>query len=167
MSGHSHWKGIKNDKEVADKKRGKLFSKLLKAISIAAKTEPNPQFNPRLRTAVETARENNVPSDNIERAIKSASETKNLEEIIIGAYGPEGAAILIEAITDNKNRTIPEIKNILNENQAKFTEPESILWAFEKINLQWQAKLKQPASEKSKNKISKGVRQAKNKGTNL
>jgi transcriptional/translational regulatory protein YebC/TACO1 len=76
MSGHSHWKGIKQKKEVTDQKRGRLFSKLLNAVAIAAKTEPNPQFNPRLRTAIETARANNVPQDNIERAIKRASKNK-------------------------------------------------------------------------------------------
>lgn len=154
MSGHSHSKTIKHEKDITDQKRGKLFSKLLKAIAIAAKTEPNPQFNPRLRTAVEKARENNVPQENIERAIKHASEEKNLEEIIIGAYGPEGSTLLIKAITDNKNRTIPEIKKILSDHDVKFADTESILWAFENIDGHWQAKFKQQISEESKNKIN-------------
>src|SRR3989344_9395701 len=104
MSGHNKWSQIKNQKGAADKKRGQLFSKLLKAISIAAKTEANPQFNPRLRSVMEKAKEFNVPQDNIERAVSKASETKNLEDITVEAYGPEGAALIIEGITDNTNR---------------------------------------------------------------
>ena len=153
MSGHSHWKGIKAKKEITDQKRGKLFSKLLNAVAIAARQEPNPQFNPRLRTAVETARANNVPQENIERAIKRASEDKNLEELLIGAYGPEGVALLIEAITDNKNRTLSEIKKILSDAGAKFVEPENILWAFKKNDNQWQAEFPQKISKENKNKL--------------
>src|SRR3989344_8899884 len=119
MSGHNKWSQIKNQKGAADLKRGRLFSKLLKAISIAAKTEPNPNFNPRLRSAIEKAEENNVPKDNIERAINKAKEEKNLEDIVVEAYGPEGSAIIIEGITDNKNRAISEIKHILTEQGGK------------------------------------------------
>ncbi|MDP3052714.1 MAG: YebC/PmpR family DNA-binding transcriptional regulator [bacterium] len=154
MSGHSHSKTIKHEKNATDQNRGRLFSKLLNAVAIAAREEPNPQFNPRLRTTIEKARQNNVPQENIERAVKRASEDKTLEELIIGAYGPEGVAVLVEAITDNKNRTIPEIKKILSDHDAKFTEPESVLWAFENKDGQWQAKFKQPVSEESKNKIN-------------
>ncbi|MEK7624201.1 MAG: YebC/PmpR family DNA-binding transcriptional regulator [Patescibacteria group bacterium] len=162
MSGHSHTKTIKHKKEITDQKRGRIFSKLLKAIAVASRLEPNPQFNPRLRTAVEKARENNVPQENIKRAIEHASKDKNLEELIIGAYGPEGIALLIEAVTDNKNRTIPEIKNIINEHNAKFTEPESILWAFENSDGQWQAKFKQSISEEGKNKLNELVQVLEN-----
>src|SRR3989344_1522407 len=105
MSGHSKWHQIKHKKGAADQKRGVAFSKLLNAISVAAKTESNPDFNPRLRSAVEKARESNVPKDNIERAINKAKESSGLEEVLIEAYGPEGVAVIIEAITDNKNRT--------------------------------------------------------------
>src|SRR5271154_7173559 len=98
MSGHSHWAGIKHKKEITDKKRAKIFSKLLKAISAAAKGEQNPDFNPRLRTSVATAREANIPADTIERAIKKASEGKLLEELTYEAYGPGGSAILIEVL---------------------------------------------------------------------
>jgi len=159
MAGHSHWAGIKRKKDTTDKKRAALFSKLLKAVSIAAREESNPQFNPRLRTAVEKARENNVPQDNIERAIKRASEEKDLEDLIIEAYGPEGAAILIEAITDSHNRTIAEIKKILSDNNAKFAEPGSVKWAFNPpiggagISGEWQAKFKQEISDEAKEKL--------------
>lgn len=162
MSGHSHTKTIKHKKEATDQKRGRLFSKLLKAIAVASRPEPNPQFNPRLRTAIEKARENNVPQENIKRAIEHASEDKNLEELIIGIYGPEGIALLVEAVTDNKNRTIPEIKNIINEHNAKFTEPESILWAFENTDGRWQAKFKQPISEEGKNSLSQLIQELEN-----
>ncbi len=155
MSGHSKWKTIKHKKEASDQKRGQVFSKLINAISIAARQEANPQFNARLRAAVEKAKENKVPQENIERAIKRASEDKNLEELVIEAYGPEGAAILIEAVTDNKNRTISEIKKILSDNNAKFAEAGSVRWAFEVSGNEgsWQAKFKQEISAVAKEKL--------------
>lgn len=159
MSGHSHWAGIKRKKEISDHKRGQVFSKLLNAISIAAKTEPKPDFNPRLRSAIDKAKENKVPQENIERAIKRASEDENLEELLVEAYGLEGTAILIEAITDNKNRTMQEIKKILEENNAKLAEPGSVRWAYEQIktesDLTWREKFKQPVSETAREKIQK------------
>jgi len=154
MSGHSHWSGIKRKKEIVDKKRGALFSKLLNVITIAAKKEPNPQFNPTLRSAIEKAKQNNVPQDNIEKAIKRASEkSDNLEEIIMEAYGPEGVAILIEAITDSKNRTIAETKKILSDHEAKWADSGSVLWAFEKIADGWQAKFKNKITPGGKEKL--------------
>ena len=159
MSGHNKWSQIKNQKGAADKKRGQLFSKLLKAISIAAKTEANPQFNPRLRSVMEKAKEFNVPQDNIERAVSKASETKNLEDITVEAYGPEGAALIIEGITDNTNRAISEIKHILTENGAKIANPGSVLWSFEKADDEpgrsgWKAKFPQEISEDGRKKIA-------------
>lgn len=158
MAGHSHWAGIKHKKGVADQKRGKLFSKLLKAISVAARKEPNPQFNPRLRTAIEKAKSSNVPLENIERAINRASEEKNLEEIIIEAYGPAGAALIIEAVTDNSNRTINEIKNLLKDGGGKFAEPGSVRWAFETPSgetADWKAKFPQKIEDAEKEKLQK------------
>ncbi len=133
MSGHSHWAGIKHKKEITDQKRGKVFSKLLAAISAAARAEPNPDFNPRLRTAVATAREMAVPAENIERAIKRASEAAGagLEELLFEAYGPAGVAILIEAISDNRNRTVQEVKTVLRDHGGKWAESGSVQWAFE------------------------------------
>jgi YebC/PmpR family DNA-binding regulatory protein len=132
MSGHSHWAGIKHDKAITDAKRGKLFSKLLKAISAAAKTETNPDFNPRLRTAIEKARAAAVPADNIERAVKKASEEKPSEELLFEAYGPGGAAIIIEALADNRNRMVQEVKKILGDFGGKWAESGSVQWAFAK-----------------------------------
>lgn len=149
MAGHSHWAGIKHKKEATDAKRGKVFSKLLKLITAAAKSEPNPDFNPRLRTAIEKAREASVPADTIERAIKRSSELREeLEELTFEAYGPGGAAILIEAVSDNRNRTVQEIKLIINEYSGKWAEVGSVRWAFERDNAsgQWQAKFSQPVT---------------------
>ncbi len=155
MSGHNKWSQIKNQKAATDKKRGQIFSKILKAISIAAKTEPNPQFNPRLRSAIETAKAANVPQDNINRAVSKASEEKAMEDIIVEAYGPEGVSLIIEGITDNTNRSISEIKHILTENNAKIATPGSVLWAFEKTSDgAWKAKFPQEISEDGKKKIS-------------
>jgi YebC/PmpR family DNA-binding regulatory protein len=156
MSGHSKWSQIKRQKDIADQKRGQLFSKLLKAISVAARTEPNPQFNPRLRSAIEKAKENNVPQENIERAINKAAEAKNLEELTIEAYGPEGAALIIEGITDNKNRTTNEIRHLLEENNAKMANPGSVLWAFNAPSNEksWEAKFPQNISENGRQKLS-------------
>lgn len=154
MSGHNKWSQIKTKKGATDKKRGNLFGKLLKAISIAAKTAPNPQFNPRLRSAIEKAKENNVPQENIDRAVSKASEEKDLEEVVIEAYGPEGVAIIIEGITDNKNRTTSEIRHILDLQGAKMANPGSVLWSFDKTETGWQPKFKQSVSQDTIDKIS-------------
>jgi len=161
MSGHSHWAGIKHKKEITDKKRAKVFSKLLALISAAAKTEPNPDFNPRLRTAVATAREASVPQENIERAIKRATETgAALEELLFEAYGPGAAAIVIEAISDNRNRTVQEIKLILKEHNGKWAETGSVRWAFDAPApgavgdaAEWKAKFPQDVPEDEKAKL--------------
>lgn len=155
MSGHSHWAGIKHKKGAADQKRGRIFSKLLAAVTAAARSEQNPDFNPRLRTAIEKAREANVPSDNIERAVKRAGETGNaVEDLILEAYGPGGAAILIEATTDNKNRTIAEIKKILSENKGKWAETGSVRWAFAPlVEGGWQARFSPELGEEDSSAI--------------
>lgn len=132
MAGHSHWAGIKRQKEVADKKRGAAFSKLLSAIVAAARTEPNPDFNPRLRTFIEKARAAKVPNENIERALGRAREGgENFEELVFEAYGPGGVALIIDAVTDSRNRAVAEIKKILGDYGGKWAEPGSVRWAFE------------------------------------
>jgi YebC/PmpR family DNA-binding regulatory protein len=132
MSGHSHWSGIKHKKEITDQKRGKIFSKLLVAISAAAKTEPDQNFNPRLRTVITKAKDAGVPQDNIDRAIKRAKEAGGgLHELLFEAYGPAGVAILVEALSNNKNRTVQEIKLILKDHNGKWAETGSVQWSFE------------------------------------
>lgn len=159
MSGHNKWSQIKGRKGISDKKRAVLFSKLLRAISAAAKTEPNPDFNPRLRTAVETAKQSNVPGENIQRAISKASEQKEMEELIIEAYGPEGIALIIEALTDSRNRTIAEIKHLLSEHNGKMGAMGSVQWAFETPvhGAEWVAKFPQAISDESAEKLSELV----------
>ncbi len=131
MSGHNKWSQIKHQKGVTDKKRGLAFGKVLKAIAVAARTEPNPESNPRLRSLIEKARNEAVPKENIERAIGKARDGDALEELVIEAYGPAGIAIMIGAITDSRNRTMGEIKHLLSKNGGKFAEQGSVRWAFD------------------------------------
>lgn len=156
MSGHSHWAGIKHKKGAADEKRGLVFSKLLAAVSAAARTEENPDFNPRLRAAIEEAKKNKVPAENIARAVSRAKESwQNLEELVFEAYGPGGAAIIVEAISGSKNRTVQEIKSILNESGGKWAESGSVRWAFEPAGKDGgrRAKFPHKLGEEDKNKL--------------
>ena len=155
MAGHSHWAGIKHKKEIADKKRGVNFSKLLAAVTAAAKKDPNPNFNPRLRTMIEKARAENVPAANIERAIARAHETgEAIEALLFEAYGPGGAALLIEAASDSKNRTVAEVKKILGDFEGKWAEPGSVRWAFEETAQgTWVAKFPAPISSETRGKL--------------
>ncbi|MDP4000977.1 MAG: YebC/PmpR family DNA-binding transcriptional regulator [bacterium] len=135
MSGHSKWSTIKRQKGVADQKRGTLFTKLTRAISIAVKTGggTDPEFNFKLRMAIDKAKSSAMPHDNIERAIKKGSgEGKEaIEAVSYEGYGPAGTAIIVEAITDNKNRTTANIRTIFNRNEGKLGEQGSVAWMFE------------------------------------
>jgi YebC/PmpR family DNA-binding regulatory protein len=156
MAGHSHWKQIKLKKASIDQKRSKLFSKLLNAITIAARNDPNPDFNPRLRSAILKAKEFQVPQENINKAIqKSKEKNSNLEELLLEGYGPGGVAFLIEVITDKSTRTVNEIKSILKDFDAKLGEPGSARWAFEKDGDEWNPKFMQEIKEEEKEKIKK------------
>ena len=139
MSGHSHWKTIKRTKETEDKKRGRIFSKLSKLISIAVKEGgPDPSTNPRLRIVMEEAKKSNMPSANIEKAIKKGSGElpgETLEEFLFEVYGPNNIAIIIEGITDNKNRTLGEIKKILNDNNGKLANEGAVRWMFDRMGV--------------------------------
>ena len=130
MSGHNKWSQIKHRKGAQDAKKSVVFSKLLALISIAAKPDPNPETNARLRTLVEKARGENVPNDNISRAITRAKENKDLKEFTFECLGPQGIAILVGGITDNSNRTLQEMRKICDEVGAKPADPGSLLWAF-------------------------------------
>ncbi|RJQ30482.1 YebC/PmpR family DNA-binding transcriptional regulator [Candidatus Parcubacteria bacterium] len=134
MAGHNKWTQIKRQKAVVDAKKSKVFGKYSKIIALAAKKGDNPDKNPDLRAAIEKARAENMPNDNIERAVAKGSGKNGesqLESARYEAYGPGGAAIIIDAITDSKNRTTAEIKHILNEHGGKFAEQGSVLWAFD------------------------------------
>jgi len=140
MSGHSHWAGIKHKKGITDQKRGKIFSKMAKIIEIAARKGGDPNMNPSLRLTIEKARSVNMPNDNIERAIKKGSgENKEgqLEEVAYEAYGPHGAALIIEVITDNRNRTLADIKHILTTFNGKLAETGSVKYLFDRKEGEW------------------------------
>lgn len=136
MSGHSKWSQIKHKKASTDAKRGKIFTKIVKEISVAARTGGgDPEGNPRLRTAIEKAKEVNMPSDNIKKAImKGTGELPGTtyEEVIYEGYGPGGMALLIETLTDNKNRTVSEVRHILSKNGGSLGEAGCVAWMFEK-----------------------------------
>lgn len=134
MSGHSHAKTIMHKKGATDAKRSQVFSKLAKELTLVAKEGGgDPTANPRLRTIIDKARASNMPSDNIARAIKKATgeDAKQLQEILLEAYGPGNVALLISAITDNRNRTIGEVKQILQKYQGKMVEGGAVRWLFE------------------------------------
>lgn len=138
MSGHSHWHSIKHKKGATDAKKSKLFSKVSRLLSAAAKEGgQDPDTNPKLRLAVEKAKLINMPSTNIEKAIKKGigATDERMEPIIFEAYGPGNVAILIEGITDNKNRAISEIKQVLSQHQGKVVNEGSLRWLFEKRGL--------------------------------
>jgi len=133
MSGHSKWSTIKHQKEAQDKKRGVVFSKLARLIAIAARDGEDPDKNSRLRMEIEKARKFNMPKENITRAVERGSGKgggEALESFVYEAYGPSGIALIIEGITDNKNRTISEVKNILTKHQGKMGGEGSVSWMF-------------------------------------
>ena len=139
MSGHSKWSTIKRKKGALDAKRGKIFTKLIKEITIAARLGGgDPDGNPRLRTAIQTAKGANMPQDNITRAIAKGTgelEGVNYEECAYEGYGPNGVAILISVLTDNRNRTGAEIRHTLTKNNGTMAEPNAVAWNFEKKGL--------------------------------
>lgn len=136
MSGHSKWAGIKHKKAVVDAKKGKIFSKISKEISVAARIGGSAiEMNPRLRLAVEKAKEANMPSDNIKRAMQKGTGElpgATYEETIYEGYGPGGVALLLEILTDNKNRTVGEIRHILSKHNGNLGETGCVAWIFDK-----------------------------------
>ena len=135
MSGHSKWSSIKHQKGAADAKRGQLFTKLTREIIVAVRNGGSkPESNFRLRLSIQKARDNNMPLDNIEKAIKRGSGTiegVNLVEMVLEGYGPGGTAILVEALTDNRNRTLPDVRNIFSRNGGSLGESGCVAWLFD------------------------------------
>ncbi len=136
MAGHSKWANIRHRKGAQDAKRGKIFTKIIKEITVSSRLGGGDQeSNPRLRKAISNARSNNMPQENIIRAIKKGTgelEGVAYEEMSYEGYGPSGIAIYIEVITDNKNRTVSELRHILNKNSGNLAEPGSVAWMFER-----------------------------------
>ena len=136
MSGHSKWSTIKHKKGTQDAKRGRLFTKLSREIMVATRSgDPNPEMNFRLRLAVDNAKSNNMPKDNIDRAIAKGSgitgSGPSLEEITYEGYGPGGAGIIIQTLTDNKNRSATEIRTTMSRNGGSLAQAGSVAWNFE------------------------------------
>src|SRR5690242_10137866 len=136
MSGHSKWSTIKRKKGVADAKRGAIFTRLAKEISIAARDGGDPDTNFRLRLAVDKARAENMPKDNIERAIKKGSgEDKDgtvFEEVTFEGYGPSGSALMVTCVTDNRNRTVPDMRHAFSKSGGTMAEPGAVGWQFDR-----------------------------------
>lgn len=139
MSGHSKWSTIKHKKAANDSKRGKLFSRLIKEITAAARLGGGDvDMNPRLRTAIATAKSSNVPNDNIEKAVLRGTgelEGETLEEAVYEGYGPGGVALMIEVITDNRNRTIAAVRHALSKFDGRIGERGCVAWGFDKCGL--------------------------------
>jgi YebC/PmpR family DNA-binding regulatory protein len=135
MSGHSKWSNIKHKKAAADAKRGKVFTKLIRELTVAARLGGDPNTNPRLRMAISAAKNQNMPKDTIERAIKRGTGEiggEELHEIIYEGYGPGGSAVLVEVLTDNKNRTVSDIRRIFTKYGGNLGESGCVAWTFEK-----------------------------------
>jgi YebC/PmpR family DNA-binding regulatory protein len=136
MSGHSKWASIKHKKAIVDAKRGQAFTKIIREITVAAKTGGgDPNMNPRLRTAIQSGKEANMPADNIDRAIKKGTgelEGVSYEEVTYEGFGPEGSAVLVACLTDNKNRSASELRSLFNKNGGNMGSAGTVAWMFEK-----------------------------------
>jgi YebC/PmpR family DNA-binding regulatory protein len=139
MSGHSKWSSIKHKKGAVDAKRGKIFTRLIKEITVAARMAGgDPDGNPRLRSAIAAAKAENMPKENIERAIKKGTgelEGVAYEEANYEGYGPGGVAVLVDCLTDNKNRAVADLKHLFERNGGSLGEPGCVAWMFEKKGL--------------------------------
>lgn len=138
MSGHSKWKQIKRGKAKTDSQRAKVFTKMARFITVAARKGEDPDMNAELRMAIERAKAENMPRENIERAIKKGAGGEGgveLESVEYEVYGPQGAMFIIKTLTDNKNRTFGEIKNILSKNNGRIGEIGSVKWMFDHVGL--------------------------------
>lgn len=158
MSGHSKWATIKRKKAVLDSKRGKIFTKLIKEITIAARDGGDVNGNPRLRLAVDNAKAQNMPLDNIERAIKKATgelEGVTYHELTYEGYGPAGVAVLVEVATDNKNRTVAEVRHLFSKNGGSMGETGSVAWMFDRKGV-----ITLPAEDKKEDDVMEIVLEA-------
>jgi YebC/PmpR family DNA-binding regulatory protein len=159
MSGHNKWSKIKNKKAVTDAAKSKIFSKMAKLISTTSKEVGGDTTSPSLRAAIEKAREYNMPNDKIERAVKKGTggDAESFESITYEAYGPAGSAIIIEALTTNRNKAAQEVKHILSKNGFELARPGSATWAFTKSETgEWSANMAVSISEED-GKILEGL----------
>ncbi|HBM46162.1 MAG: transcriptional regulator [Parcubacteria group bacterium GW2011_GWF2_38_76] len=157
MSGHNKWSKIKNQKGADDAKKSKVFAMLSKKITVESKLAKGDKNNPSLRKAIEKAREANMPNDKIDGAVAKGTGVGGAEmtEVRYEAYGPGGAAIIVEGITDNKNRMSPEMKHIISDAGGTFGAEGSVIWAFDKVEGEWVAKMPMEVSETDKVALEK------------
>lgn len=157
MSGHNKWSKIKHKKATSDAKKSKVYSKLVKLIQVESKVAKGDISSSSLRAAIDKAKAENMPKDTIDRAIKkgASSDSVTIEHVVYEAYGPGGCAIIIEGLTDNKNRIAAEIKHTLSKNGLSLVAPGSASWAFEKTSEGWTAKTPSPISEEDGVKLEK------------
>jgi YebC/PmpR family DNA-binding regulatory protein len=148
MSGHNKWSKIKHKKGATDAAKSKIFSKMAKLISTASKEAKGDVTSPTLRAAIDKAREHNMPADNIERAVKkgSSADAASLEAITYESYGPGGSALIIETLTDSRNRAAQEVKFILSKHGFSLAAPGSATWAFTKEGREWTPSMTVPLS---------------------
>ncbi|MEX0919427.1 MAG: YebC/PmpR family DNA-binding transcriptional regulator [Parcubacteria group bacterium] len=157
MSGHNKWSKIKHKKAGTDAAKSKIFSKMTKLISTASKQVKGDATSPVLRAAIDKAREYNMPADNIERAVKKGTGTgqENFEAITYELYGPGGSALVIEALTTNRNKAAQEVKFILSKHGFALAAPGSATWAFTKENQEWKPNMTVPLSEEDEKVLEK------------
>lgn len=154
MSGHSKWKQIKHRKAASDAEKSKIFGKLARTIALEAKRAGGDATAPSLRAVIEKARSAHMPKENIERAIRTATESaQHLERVTYEMYGPGGVAIIIETLTSNRNRTAAELKHLLSTHGLSLASPGSAAWAFEKTADGWVAQQVTPVSEDAQKEL--------------
>jgi len=171
MSGHSKWHSIKHKKAAADAKRGKIFTKLIREISIAARAGGgDPDKNPRLRKAVNDARAENMPADNIKRAIMKGTgqlEGTQYEEVAYEGYGPGGVAIYVHVVTDNKNRTVSELRHIFSKHGGRMGESGCVSWMFKRMGYVDVEKEKTSEDDLMEIALSNGAEDLRDDGSNF
>lgn len=157
MSGHNKWSKIKHKKAASDAEKSKIFGKLARLIAVESKKANGDVNSPGLRAVMDKAKESNMPKDNIERAVKKGMSTDaaSLEQVVYEAYGPGGSALVIDGLTDNKNRTAAEMKHLLSKNNLSLAEPGSALWAFTKDEGGYTPTTTIPLSDEDGEKLSK------------
>ena len=155
MSGHNKWSKIKNRKAVTDAQKSKVFTKVVRLLTVEAKKAKGDMNAPGLITAIAKAREANMPNDNIERAVKKAgAEPANMESIVYEAYGPGGCAMVIDALTDNRNKAAQEIKHILSLHETELAGMGAATWAFKKTHEGWEPQTTVPLSDQEGEKLN-------------
>ncbi len=157
MSGHNKWSKIKHKKAATDAQKSKIFGKLARLVAVESKLSGGDVNSPGLRAAIEKAKKENMPSDNIDRAVKkgAGSDMTQMDAVLYEAYGPGGCAMIIEGLTDNKNRISAEVKHILSKNSLALAAQGSATWAFEKTDGGWEPKKVTPLEDSDGEKLSR------------